>query len=61
MSRADRRFVVSHVGSMVRPPAMTPYLQKQRAGEPWRGIAHVPTKSVLDLIAQKPRQLQLVT
>jgi hypothetical protein len=28
MLRADRRFVVSHVGSMVRPPAMIPYLQK---------------------------------
>ena len=35
MLRADRRFVVSHVGSMVRPPAMIPYLQKQQAGEPY--------------------------
>jgi len=33
MLRADRRFVVSHVGSMVRPPAMIPYLQKQQAGD----------------------------
>ena len=33
MLRADRRFVVSHVGSMVRPPAMIPFLQKQQAGE----------------------------
>ena len=35
MLRADRRFVVSHVGSMVRPPAMIPYLQKAQAGEPY--------------------------
>jgi 5-methyltetrahydropteroyltriglutamate--homocysteine methyltransferase len=35
MLRGDRRFVVSHVGSMVRPPAMIPYLQKARAGEPY--------------------------
>src|SRR5262245_4105524 len=34
MLRTDRRFVVSHVGSMVRPPAMIPFLQKQQAGEP---------------------------
>jgi hypothetical protein len=26
MLRADRRVVVSHVGSLVRPPAMIPYL-----------------------------------
>src|SRR3977135_942966 len=35
MPRADRRFVVSHVGSMVRPPAMVPFLQKHQAGEPY--------------------------
>jgi 5-methyltetrahydropteroyltriglutamate--homocysteine methyltransferase len=35
MPRADRRFVVSHVGSMVRPPAMIPFLQKHQAGEPY--------------------------
>jgi 5-methyltetrahydropteroyltriglutamate--homocysteine methyltransferase len=35
MLRANRRFVVSHVGSMVRPPAMIPYLQKAQAGEPY--------------------------
>jgi 5-methyltetrahydropteroyltriglutamate--homocysteine methyltransferase len=35
MLKADRRFVVSHVGSMVRPPAMIPFLQKQQAGEPF--------------------------
>ena len=33
MLRADRHFVVSHVGSMVRPPAMIPYLQKAQTGE----------------------------
>ena len=33
MLRADRHFVVSHVGSMVRPPAMMPYLQKAQTGE----------------------------
>jgi hypothetical protein len=35
MLSADRRFVVSHVGSMVRPPAMIPFLQKHQAGEPY--------------------------
>ena len=30
MLRADRRVVVSHVGSLVRPPAMIPYLEKIR-------------------------------
>src|SRR5262249_4471423 len=35
MLRADRRFVVSHVGSMVSPPAMIAYLQKAQAGEPY--------------------------
>jgi hypothetical protein len=35
MLRADRRFVVSHVGSMVRPPAMIPYLQKAQTGDPY--------------------------
>ena len=28
MLRADRRIVVSNVGSLVRPPAMIPYLEK---------------------------------
>ena len=28
MLRADRRIVVSHVGSLVRPPALIPFLQK---------------------------------
>ena len=35
MLRADRRFVVSHVGSLVRPPAMIPFLHKHQAGEPY--------------------------
>ena len=35
MLRADRHFVVSHVGSMVRPPMMISYLQKAQGGEPY--------------------------
>src|SRR5262245_1076291 len=35
MLRANRRFVVIHDGSIVRPPAMIPYLQKAQAGEPY--------------------------
>ena len=35
MLRADRRVVVSHVGSLVRPPAMIPYLEKIRDKEPY--------------------------
>ena len=36
MRRADRRVVVSHVGSVVRPPAMIPHLEKitTKKGEP---------------------------
>lgn len=34
MLRADRRVIVSHVGSLVRPPAMMPYLEKIRDKEP---------------------------
>ena len=36
MLRADRRVVVSHVGSLVRPPAMIPHLKKSttKKGEP---------------------------
>jgi hypothetical protein len=37
MLRADRRVVVSHVGSLARPPAMIPYLEKIRDKEPLRG------------------------
>jgi len=35
MLRADSRFVVSHVGSMVRPSGDEPFLQKHQAGEPY--------------------------
>jgi hypothetical protein len=35
MLRADRRVVVSHVGSLVRPPAMIPYLEKIGDKEPY--------------------------
>jgi 5-methyltetrahydropteroyltriglutamate--homocysteine methyltransferase len=35
MLRADHRFVVTHVGSLVRPPAMIPYLEKIRDKEPY--------------------------
>ena len=35
MLRADRRVVVSHVGSLVRPPAMVLYLEKIRDKEPY--------------------------
>lgn len=33
MLRQDRHIVVSHVGSLVRPPALVAYLQKIQAGE----------------------------
>src|SRR5258707_1012979 len=52
MLRADRRFVVSHVGSMVRPPAMIPYLQKAQAGEPYDKAAFESclTESVIEAV-----------
>ena len=52
MLRADRRFVVSHVGSMVRPPAMIPYLQKAQAGEPYDKAAFEAclTESVIEAV-----------
>jgi hypothetical protein len=50
--REDRRFVVSHVGSMVRPPAMVPYLQKAQAGEPYDKAAFEAclTESVIEAV-----------
>jgi methionine synthase II (cobalamin-independent) len=52
MLRTDRRFVVSHVGSMVRPPAMIPYLQKAQAGEPYDKAAFEAclTDSVIEAV-----------
>ena len=52
MLRGDRRFVVSHVGSMVRPPAMIPYLQKAQAGEPYDKAAFEAclTDSVIEAV-----------
>src|SRR6516165_4587384 len=52
MLRADRRFVVSHVGSMVRPPAMIPYLQKAQTGEPYDKTAFEAclTESVIEAV-----------
>ena len=52
MLRADGRLVVSHVGSMVRPPAMIPYLQKAQAGEPYDKAAFEAclTDSVIEAV-----------
>jgi len=52
MLRADGRLVVSHVGSMVRPPAMIPYLQKAQAGEPYEKAAFEAclTDSVIEAV-----------
>ena len=52
MLRTNRHFVVSHVGSMVRPPAMIPYLQKAQAGEPYDKVAFEAclTESVIDAV-----------
>jgi 5-methyltetrahydropteroyltriglutamate--homocysteine methyltransferase len=52
MLRTNRHFVVSHVGSMVRPPAMIPYLQKAQAGEPYDKAAFEAclTESVIDAV-----------
>jgi 5-methyltetrahydropteroyltriglutamate--homocysteine methyltransferase len=52
MLRTDGRLVVSHVGSMVRPPAMIPYLQKAQAGEPYDKAAFEAclTDSVIEAV-----------
>jgi 5-methyltetrahydropteroyltriglutamate--homocysteine methyltransferase len=52
MLRADRRVVVSHVGSLVRPPAMIPYLEKIRDKEPYDEAAFEKclTDSVADAV-----------
>jgi 5-methyltetrahydropteroyltriglutamate--homocysteine methyltransferase len=39
MLRQDRRIVVSHVGSLVRPPALIAYLQKMQAQQPYDAAA----------------------
>ena len=50
--RADRQFVVSHVGSMVRPPAMIPYLHKAQTGELYDEAAFESclTESVIEAV-----------
>jgi len=53
MLRADRRVVVSHVGSLVRPPAMTPYLEKIRDKEPYDEAAF--EKCLTDSVAEAVR------
>ena len=53
MLRADRRVVVSHVGSLVRPPAMIPYLEKIRDKEPYDGAAF--EKCLTDSVAEAVR------
>jgi 5-methyltetrahydropteroyltriglutamate--homocysteine methyltransferase len=53
MLRADRRLVVSHVGSLVRPPGMIPYLKKIRDKEPYDEAAFEKclTGSVVEALA----------
>ena len=53
MLRADRRVVVSHVGSLVRPPAMVPYLEKIRDKEPYDEAAF--EKCLTDSVAEAVR------
>jgi hypothetical protein len=52
MLRTDGRLVVSHVGSMVRPPTMISYLQKAQGGEPYDKAAFEAclTESVIDAV-----------
>ena len=50
MLRADRRVVVSHVGSLVRPPAMIPYLEKIRDKQPYDEAAF--EKCLTDSVAE---------
>ena len=53
MLRADRRVVVSHVGSLVRPPAMIPYLEKIRDKEPYDEASF--EKCLTDSVAEAVR------
>ena len=53
MLQADRRVVVSHVGSLVRPPAMIPYLEKIRDKEPYDEAAF--EKCLTDSVAEAVR------
>jgi len=53
MLRADRRVVVSHVGSLVRPPAMIPYLEKIRDKESYDEAAF--EKCLTDSVAEAVR------
>src|SRR5215813_11968241 len=53
MLRADRRVVVSHVGSLVRPRAMIPYLEKIRDKESYDEAAF--EKCLTDSVAEAVR------
>jgi hypothetical protein len=49
MLRADRRVVLSHVGSLVRPAAMIPYWKKSATKNPTRRQrSKMPTESVVE-------------
>jgi len=52
MQRADRRIVVSHVGSLVRPPALVAYLEKIRDKQPYDTAAFETclTQSVIEAV-----------
>ena len=52
MLRADRRVVVSHVGSLVRPPALIAFLQKAQNDEPYDKAAFEAclTQSVVEAV-----------
>ena len=53
MLRSDHRVVVTHVGSLVRPPAMVPYLEKIRDREPYDEAAF--EKCLTDSVAEVVR------
>jgi hypothetical protein len=53
MLRADRRVVVSHVGSLVRPSAVISYLEKIRDTEPYDQAAL--EKCLTDSVAEAVR------
>ncbi|MGH7088913.1 MAG: cobalamin-independent methionine synthase II family protein [Stellaceae bacterium] len=52
MLRQEKRIVVSHVGSLVRPPALVAYLQKMQAREPYDAAAFeiCLTQSVIEAV-----------
>ncbi len=55
MKRSDKRILTTHVGSLIRPPALQDFLRAKQAGKPYDETAYQKclTVSVADVVRQQ--------